>query len=164
MEIFSSLAITLGGILVWTSALSMSNRFLLKGNRNLASLLILIFISGLSSLSVNWLFFATAAAVMYTAWDLFQNTRPTSAEQKNKLDFRSFLNAKLAWPIMFTEAIEYLQAEDVDLKVSGPEPIQIAEKAAFANRLRLLYPSQRRERTLNLKRRGWQASDVISIN
>jgi len=134
MEISSPLAITLGIALVWTTAFSMTNRFPLRGYRNLGLLacyvspLIFIFINGLSSVAITWFVFAIAGALVYTTWEVFQNSRASIPEEKSKVGFGSFLTAPLAWPIMLPEAIEYFLAEVGVLKSAEPNQNQTAEQ------------------------------------
>jgi len=117
MSISIPLTITLGIALIWTTGFSMTNRFPLRGNRNLGLLaayispLVFIFISGFKSVALTWLAFALLGAVIYFAWELFQNIRVKNPDDKSKVGLGSFLTAPFAWPIMIPEAIEYFLAE-----------------------------------------------------
>ena len=124
MSISIPLAITLGLAQAWTIAFSMTNRFPLRGNRNIGLLacyispVIFVFTSGFKSVAVTWLAFAVLGAITYTAWDIFQNTRATNPDEKSKIGLGSFVSAPFAWPIMIPEAIEYFLAEVGVLKTA----------------------------------------------
>ena len=95
----------------------MTNKFPIRGNRNLGLLaayispLVFIFISGFKSVAVTWLAFALLGALIYLAWEVFQNTRAKNPDEKSQVGFGSLLSAPFAWPIMIPEAIEYFLAE-----------------------------------------------------
>ncbi len=135
MAISIPLAVTLCIALAWTTAFSMTNKFPLRGNLNFGLLacfvspLIFVFVSGFKSVSVTWFAFALLGALTYTAWEVFQNTKVVSPEEKGKIGFGSFLSAPLAWPIMIPEAIEYFLAEIGVLKAVEVDEQQIAEQA-----------------------------------
>ena len=141
MSISLPLTITLGLALAWTVAFSMTNRFPLRGNRNLGLLacyiapVIFVFTSGFMSVAVTWLAFSVVGAITYTAWDIFQNARVTNPDEKNKIGLGSFITAPFAWPIMIPEAIEYFLAEIGILKSAKVvTESQEAEQDAPSNR------------------------------
>ena len=117
MNISIPLAITLVLAQTWTIAFSMTNRFPLRGNRNIGLLgcyispVIFVFTSGFKNVAVTWLAFALLGAIIYTAWDIFQNTRANNLDEKRKIGLGSFTSAPFAWPIMIPEAIEYFLSE-----------------------------------------------------
>lgn len=140
MSISIPLTITLVIALAWTTAFSMTNKFPVRGNRNLGLLaayispLVFIFISGFKSVTVTWLAFALLGALIYLAWEVFQNTRAKSPDEKSRVGFGSLLTAPLAWPIMIPEAIEYFLAEVGILKpVPAEQQPEEAEQVSGGN-------------------------------
>lgn len=118
----------------------MTNRFPLRGNRNLGLLaayispVVFIFINGFRSVVLTWLAFALLGAVIYFAWEIFQNIRVKNPDEKTKVGLGSFLTAPFAWPIMIPEAIEYFLAEVGVLKsVPVAQVTEEVEQASSSN-------------------------------
>lgn len=134
MIISIPLTLTLGLAQLWTIAFSMTSRFPLRGNRNIGLLacyispLIFVFTSGFKSVALTWLVFAVLGALVYTAWNIFQNVRARNPDEKSRIGLGSFVSAPLAWPVMIPEAIEYFLAEIGVLKTAtDPARTPVAE-------------------------------------
>ena len=119
-------AMALAVAFMWTTAFSMTNRFPVRGLRNLGILacyvigISMFFVAGIKPAVSTWIMFGLIGGALYFIHDLIVRAKAKPEEEKPAISLGHFIFGQLAWPIMGPEAIEYALAELGVLK--APEP------------------------------------------
>lgn len=111
----------------WTTLFSMSNKFWVRGYRQLGILVcyvllvVMLFRVPFASALATWCLLGVSGGLVYVGYDLLVRARTRQGEKKPKVSFSHVIYGNLIWPIMVPEAVEYILAELGILK-AAPTP------------------------------------------
>ena len=113
---------------LWTTAFSLTNKFPVRGLRNLGIMgcylvgIGMFFVAGVKSAASTWVMFGLLGGLLYFLYDVAVWFKAKPDQKKPPVSLKHFVNGQLAWPIMGPEAIEYLLAE-LGVLQSAAQPV-----------------------------------------
>lgn len=127
MMISVNFSVALAIAFAWTIVFSMTNKFPVRGLRNLGILacyiigISMFFAVGFKTAGTTWVMFGLVGGGLYFIYNLIVWAKANAGEAKPRISIGHFIYGQFAWPVMGSEAIEYTLAEIGVLKLPKPK-------------------------------------------
>ena len=110
-------AIILGICMLWTILFSLTNRFPIRGLRNIGILscylvgIVMLFKIGIKRGIATWVMFGLIGGVLYIGYEILGRIKATNPDEKPSISLSHLVFGQIAWPVMGPEAVEYILAD-----------------------------------------------------